>query len=229
MPDREKAVLSEFVGTFALIFIGAGSIVANTLTQGAVGITGIALAHGLTIAVMVSAVGHISGGHFNPAVTVGFLATRRISAAMAAMYIGAQLLGAVVAGYTLKVIVPPEIAVASNLGATTLHPQIGIAAGLLTEAVLTFLLVFVIFGTAVHPQGPRGVAGFAIGMTVALDVLMGGPWTGASMNPARTLGPASATFLWENHWVYWIGPMLGGTVAAGFYHFVLIKGKIQGS
>jgi len=229
VPDREKAVLSEFVGTFALIFIGAGSIVANTLTQGAVGITGIALAHGLTIAVMVSAVGHISGGHFNPAVTVGFLATRRISAAMAAMYIGAQLLGAVVAGYTLKVIVPPEIAVASNLGATTLHPQIGIAAGLLTEAVLTFLLVFVIFGTAVHPQGPRGVAGFAIGMTVALDVLMGGPWTGASMNPARTLGPASATFLWENHWVYWIGPMLGGTVAAGFYHFVLIKGKIQGS
>ncbi len=229
MPDREKAVLSEFVGTFALIFIGAGSIVANTLTQGAVGITGIALAHGLTIAVMVSAVGHISGGHFNPAVTVGFLATRRISAAMAAMYIGAQLLGAVVAGYTLKVIVPPEIAVASNLGATTLHPQIGVAAGLLTEAVLTFLLVFVIFGTAVHPQGPRGVAGFAIGMTVALDVLMGGPWTGASMNPARTLGPASATFLWENHWVYWIGPMLGGTVAAGFYHFVLIKGKIQGS
>jgi len=229
VPDREKAVLSEFVGTFALIFIGAGSIVANTLTQGAVGITGIALAHGLTIAVMVSAVGHISGGHFNPAVTVGFLATRRISAAMAAMYIGAQLLGAVVAGYTLKVIVPPEIAVASNLGATTLHPQIGVAAGLLTEAVLTFLLVFVIFGTAVHPQGPRGVAGFAIGMTVALDVLMGGPWTGASMNPARTLGPASATFLWENHWVYWIGPMLGGTVAAGFYHFVLIKGKIQGS
>ena len=228
MTDREKAVLVEFVGAFALIFIGAGSIVSDTLTKGALGVTGIALAHGLTIAVMVLAAGHISGGHFNPAVTIGFLATRRISVGMAGMYIGAQLLGAVVAGYTLKVIVPHEIAVASNLGATTLHPQIGVAAGILIEAVLTFLLVFVIFGTAVHPQGPRGIAGLAIGLTVALDIFMGGPWTGASMNPARTLGPASATFLWENHFVYWVGPLLGAIVAASFYHHVLIKGKTQG-
>lgn len=227
MTDRKRAILVEFIGAFALIFIGAGSIVANTVTKGALGVTGIALAHGLTIAVMVSAAGHISGGHFNPAVTLGFLATRRISVAVALMYIGAQLIGAVVAGYTLKFIVPHEIAVASNLGATTLDPQIGVAAGILIEAILTFFLVFVIFGTAVHPQGPRGIAGLAIGLTITLDILMGGPWTGASMNPARTLGPAAATSLWENHFVYWIGPLVGGTAAAVLYHYVLIKGETK--
>ncbi len=218
-----KVFVAEFIGTFALVFIGAGSIIANSVTQGALGVTGIALAHGLTLAVMVSATASISGGHINPAVTVGFLVTRRIAWDRALLYIVAQLLGAAVAAVILRSFLPAGTVADAKLGATLLDPQISFTAGVVIELVLTFFLVFAVFGTAVDQRVPRGVGGFAIGLTLALSILMGGPWTGAALNPARAFGPALAGSYWGDHLVYWVGPLLGGVAAALLYHHVLLK------
>lgn len=221
--DDVSRLIAEFIGTFALIFIGAGSIIVDRASNGGLGVTGIAFAHGLAIATMVSAAGHISGGHFNPAVTCAFLATRRLTVTRGVGYIVAQLLGAVVAAFILKAVTPAAAANAVGLGTPVLNGQlgVGIAQGVVIEAVLTFFLVFAVFGTAVDERAPRTIAGFGIGMVIAMDILAGGPLTGAAMNPARTFGPALAQGLFDNHLVYWIGPILGGVVAALLYDGVL--------
>ena len=218
-----RALIGEFVGTFALVFIGAGSIVTNQWTKGALGLAGIAAAHALVLSIMISAIGHISGGHFNPAVTFGVWIARRISTAIAALYWLAQLLGAVVASLLLLAVFPSEQWQPVHLGTPGLGLGIGFGRGALLEAILTFFLVFAVFGVAIDPRGPfRAIAGFGIGLVLGFDILVGGPLTGASMNPARTFGPALVSGYWQDHLVYWIGPLAGAALAAAVYGYLLM-------
>jgi MIP family channel proteins len=217
-----RKLISEFVGTFALVFIGAGSVSTNYISNGALGLVGISTAFGLVVMAMIYATGHISGTHINPAVTIALVATKKMDAKDAVPYILSQLAGAAVAGLTLGVIYPTAIA-SVHLGTTGLGANVGFGTGVLVEAILTFLLVFTIFGAAVDKRAPPGFAGFAIGMVVLFDILVGGPLTGASMNPARTFGPALASGYWANHLVYWIGPIIGGVVAALLYEGVFAE------
>ncbi|MFQ5694931.1 MAG: MIP/aquaporin family protein [Terriglobia bacterium] len=223
MTTTQKA-LAEFVGTLALIFIGAGSILADQFTNGGVGLVGIALAHGLTIAVMVSAIGHISGGHINPAVTFGALVAKKISVNEAVVYWVAQLAGGTVGAALLVPIFPESARSAVNLGTPALAAGVAPMQGILLEAALTFFLVFVVFATAIDERGAfKMVGGFAIGLVVTFDILAGGPLSGASMNPARSFGPALVSGFWEAHWVYWVGPLAGGAMAALLYKGAFLK------
>jgi len=228
MYSKPQKFFAEFVGTFALIFFGAGSICADQLlkstNQGSLGLLGIAVAHGLAIGIMVSAVGHISGGHLNPAVTIGFWVTRRISTFGALLYWVSQLAGAIAAAYLLRAVIPDDTWRAVALGTPDLTQDFSRTAGMVVEGVMTFFLVFVVFATAADERGAFGkIAGFAIGLTVTMDILMGGPLTGAAMNPARAFGPALAAQHWVNHGVYWVGPLLGGVVAGWLYDTLYLK------
>jgi len=210
---------AEFIGTFALIFIGAGSICVGVFPDVNHSLLAIAIAHGLVIAVMVSATGHISGGHLNPAVTFGALITRKISAPLGLGYVVAQLLGAVAAAFILSKAFDPGLWQKCNLGTPTLSHgfETNPMGGAIIEAILTFFLVFVVFGTGIDSRGPK-IGGLAIGGAVALDILLGGPLTGAAMNPARVFGPALiGGYLGNAHWVYWVGPLVGGGAAALVY------------
>src|SRR5205807_4554344 len=170
-------------------------------------LVGVALAHGLTIAVMVSAVGHISGGHFNPAVTLGFLVTRRIAPTLALVYLSVQFLGATAAAALLRWIFNERVRGLGQLGAPGLSHSIDHWQGVVIELVLTFFLVWVVFATAADPGGTfKSIAGLAIGLTITLDVLMGGPLTGAAMNPARAFGPELLQRRWSDAWVWYAGP-----------------------
>ena len=210
--------IAEFVGAFALIFVGAGSIM-----TGGGDLLGVALAHGLILAIMVTALGHISGGHFNPAVTLGFFVTRHINPVLAGCYWAAQFTGAVAAALLLKWIYPDNVTDGAKLGAPALNPQISPAAGFVLEAVLTFFLVWVVFATAADPRGAFTIiAGFAIGLTIAADILIGGPLTGAAMNPARALGPMLVQNQWADGWIWYIGPFLGGALAALAYEMLYL-------
>lgn len=213
-----RKLIAEAIGAFTLVFAGAGAI---TLAAGNanVGILEIALAHGLAIAVMISALGHVSGGHFNPAVTAGFWVTRRIDTVLAVAYVLAQLVGGILGGLALVVLFPEGLREASSLGTPFLGPGIGFAKGVGIEIILTFFLVLVIFGTAVDPRGPR-IGGLAIGLTITLDILGAGMLTGAVMNPARAFGPALLSGEWTDQLVWWIGPLIGGVLAALLYHYV---------
>ncbi len=212
--------IAEFVGTFALIFVGVGSIAADHMTGGASGLVGIALAHGLTIAVMVSAIGVISGGHINPAVTIGALVTGKIKGRDAALYIVSQCLGAIAAAAMIKLAMPADVLSAVGMGTPALGEGISVARGLSMEIVLTFLLMFVVYGTAIDARAPK-MAGLFIGLTVTVDILIGGPVSGAAMNPARHLGPALLGGGMVNLWLYWVGPVIGAVLAALVYrHFL---------
>lgn len=226
MEDRTltQKLLAEFVGTFALCFIGIGAV-ASAADRGSPGdIVPIAFAHGLAIAVMVSAMGHISGGHFNPAVTIGAWVTQKIESRDAMTYIGAQLAGGAAGAGLLRVLLPSSIWEKMQLGVPTINSSLTNGQGLLIEAVLTFLLVWVIFATAVDPEGAFGkIAGLAIGLTVTMDILMGGGFTGAAMNPARHFGPALAGGYWGDWWIWWFGPIAGGVVAASLYDALILS------
>ncbi|MCZ6775685.1 MAG: MIP family channel protein [Ignavibacteria bacterium] len=217
---NSKAFIAEFIGTFALIFVGVGAIAADYMSGGASGLVGVALAHGLVIAVMVSATGAISGGHLNPAVTIAALIGKKIDVGKAFMYIVAQCLGAIVAALLIKLAVPAETLDAVRMGTPALGSGITLTQGLITEIVLTFFVVFVVYGTAIDARAPK-VGGLFIGLTVTLDILMGGPITGAAMNPARHLGPALMGGGLQNLWLYWVGPIIGGAIAGLVYHNTL--------
>ena len=213
--DPLRRGFAEFVGTFTLIFIGAGSILALTTVflpaingpqaQGVYGgltLVAVAFAHGLAIAVMVSAVGHISGGHFNPAITLGFVVTRRIAPSLAVVF---------------------SSTITANTG-------VGVGGGidhwqaLVIEMILTFFLVWVVFATAVDPGGTfKSIAGLAIGLTITLDIFMGGPLTGAAMNPARAFGPELIARHWTDAWVWYAGPIVGAVVAALVYDWLYLR------
>jgi len=223
--DREqyiKPIVAELVGSFAFIFIGAGSIITNTLTHGSIGLLGIAFAHGLALSIMITVFGATSGGHLNPAVTIGFLVTRRIAPILGILYIVAQLVGGILAGLLLRVIFPPAAWLAAHLGTPNLASGTSFGTGVLIEAILTFFLVLAVFGTAVDERAPK-IGGFGIGLTVLADILVSGPLTGASMNPSRTFGPALAGGFWQNDLVYWIGPFIGAIIAASLYEYVILS------
>ena len=223
MMDPVRRGVAEFIGTFTLVFVGAGSIMAAAGVHDPT-LIGIALAHGLAIAVMVSAVGHISGGHFNPAVTLGFLVTRRLAPALAGVYWLSQFSAAAIAALLLKWIFPDVATDGAKLGAPALNSAIGSGPGLAVEAILTFFLVWVIFATAADPRGTfKSIAGLAIGLTITLDILMGGPLTGAAMNPARAFGPELVQNFWSNGWIYYVGPALGAVAAAAMYEWLYLR------
>jgi MIP family channel proteins len=225
-----QKMAAEFVGTFTLIFIGAGSICADQyMKSGSPGASGmgllaIAAAHGLALSVMISAMGHISGGHLNPAVTIGVWVTKRIGTMEALLYWVAQLAGATAAAYLLTAIIPVDTWRAVSLGTPALAAGFTRTSGMILEAVLTFLLVWAVFATAVDERGAFGkIAGFGIGLTVMMDILIGGPFTGAAMNPARAFGPALAANFWTAHGVYWVGPLFGGALAGAIYDALYLK------
>jgi MIP family channel proteins len=188
MENNAKKLFVEFIGTCIFFFIGAGAIITNQFSNGAVGLLGIALAHGLILSIMVSAFGGISGGHFNPAVTFAVMVAKRISVPLGIQYIVAQLIGGVLAGLLLHAVFPAELCSAVHLGTPAVAAGVSAGTAVLLEAILTFALVTSVFGTAIDPRAPK-IGGFGIGLTVMVDILVGGPLTGASMNPARTFGP----------------------------------------
>ncbi len=220
MRDSWRHFVAEFIGVFALVFIGGGAIMSAALAN----INGLliaAMAHGLILALMVTATMRISG-HLNPAVTIGFLVTRRIGPVMAVIYLIAQLLGALVASYALKALYPLTAVAATRLGGQFVTGDVSTLQAIALEAIATFFLVFVVFGTAVDPHAPK-VGGFAIGLTVAADILAIGSRTGGSMNPARSFGPAVVTGIFEGQMIYWIGPILGGIAAAMLYDGLFLR------
>jgi MIP family channel proteins len=221
MRDSWRHFAAEFIGIFALVFIGGASIMAAAMSHNTNGLLVAAIAHGVILAIMVTATMRISG-HLNPAVTLGFLVTRRIEPMMATVYIIAQLLGAAVAAYALKAIFPADIAVAARLGGQSIAGDISAGQAILCEFIATFFLVFVVFGTAVDPAAPK-VGGFAIGLTITADILAIGPLTGGSMNPARSFGPAVASGILEGQLIYWIGPILGAIAAALLYDGLFLR------
>ncbi|MDE1865936.1 MAG: aquaporin [Candidatus Micrarchaeota archaeon] len=218
-PRLGQRALVEFIGTLIFVFVGAGSVVAvNSLSPTYPGLLIIALANGIGLALAVTFAMNISGGHMNPAVTIGMLVTRKIKALDSLAYIIAQLLGATAGALLLVALMPGASGAAVHYGTPALAPSVGLAQGIALEAVMTAFLVFMVFGTAVDSRAPR-VGGFGIGLMVALDVIVGGSLTGAAMNPARAMGPAIASMSFANWYVYWIGPIIGAVVAALVYSY----------
>jgi MIP family channel proteins len=222
MSEHTRALLAEIAGTFMFFVIGAGAIV-TTVASGSPpnSLLAIALAHGLALAIAVSAFGAISGGHFNPAVTLGLAIARKHPWQRVLTYWAAQLIGALLAGLALRVFFEPFLAAATatHLGTPTLNAAVSPTLGIVIEAVLTLFLVWTVFGTAVSPNAPK-IAGFGIGLIVAADILVGGPLTGAAMNPARHFGPAVVSGYLDNWYVYWIGPLIGAALAGLSYRYV---------
>jgi aquaporin TIP len=220
--DTLRRAVAEMIGAFTLTFIGAGAAAAAHATSDPT-LIGVAIANGLAIGVMVCALGHISGGHFNPAVTFGFLLARKIKPALASVYWVAQFGGAALAALLVKQLLPRATTEAVKLGVPALGHGVDASSGFLLEAILTFFLVFVVFGAAVDARNQFSVvAGLAIGLVIAIDVLFGGPFTGAAMNPSRAFGPQLVGDHWANAWVWYAGPLLGGGVAAGLYSFLYL-------
>jgi MIP family channel proteins len=218
------ALIAEFVGTFALIFIGAGAG-----AMGVGGLVGVAFAHGLVIVAFAYAYGHISGTHLNPAVTIGLWVGRQIETARAVGYIVVQLLGGIAGAMALRLLGTVSGNADSGLGATVLAKALPVgekiitvtpAAGFFVETILTFFLVNTVFNAAVSGKAGN-FAGLAIGLTLVFCILMGGPLTGASLNPARTIGPALAKGDFSDLWVYIAGPIAGAILAALLYRGVL--------
>ncbi len=216
-----KALVAELVGTFALVFIGGGAV-----AIGAGGLLGAALAHGMVVIGFAYAYGHISGAHINPAVTIGVWSAGLMDAGRALSYVVFQLVGGVLAGVALRFVLGGT---ESGLGATTLADAVTVGqtvvkvtpgVGLFVEAVLTFFLVNVVLNAGAHDK-VNELDGIAVGFTLVFCILMGGPLTGASLNPARTLGPALAADIYDHIWVYFAGPVLGALSAAALWRYVL--------
>ena len=215
---NSKALISEFVSTFALTFVGIGAIAANAMSGGALGLVGIALAHGLTLAVFVTATAAISGGHVNPAVSIAAWSIGRLPTSSLPGYVLAQCAGALAAAGAIKLAVPASVLSTVGMGTPAVNAEAGVTVGMafLMEVVLTFFLGFAILGTAIDRRAPK-MGGLFIGLTVALDIMAGGPISGAAMNPARHLGPALLGGGTQNLWIYWAGPILGAVLAAQIY------------
>jgi aquaporin NIP len=214
-PDLARRALAEGIAAFTLVFAGCGAIVADAAYGGTLGVVGIALVFGLVIMVMVYATGHLSGAHINPAVTLAFTLNRHFPAREAAAYIAAQCAGAIVAALALLAVWPDQPA---QLGATA--PTVGVGSALVYEGLLSAFLMFVIMAVATDTRAVGAAAAIAIGGTIGLDALFGGPVTGASMNPARSLGPAIAAWDWHDLWIYIVGPIAGTTLGALAYQVV---------
>ena len=222
MPTLFRRSLAELLGTFALVFFGAGSVASKYFPEATYGIFGVAVAHGLVMAVMVTALLGISGGHLNPAITLGLVAVRRTDIRTGAAYIVAQLVGAILAALMIKLVYPTGVVRPIALGTPTIANTITLNQAMLMEGIMTFFLVSAVFGTCINPAAPR-LGGLGIGLALLFDILVGGPLTGAAVNPARAFGPALVSGQWVGHVVYWIGPIVGGVLAALVWEYVLLR------
>lgn len=226
MYNLTQKLIAEFLGTFAVVFFGAGAVCVDfhLRNSGGLGLLGIALASGLAFAIMVSALGHISGGHFNPAITIAYWVTKRLSTLDSLAYWAVQLAGAAAAAFFLKLVVPEDIANNVFLGTPELMRDFPRWSGMALEGVATFFLVLVVFATMVDERGSfRSVAGFGIGLTMTLGILVAGPLTGGALNPARAFGPAVASSHWLNWGIYWVGPLGGGFIAGLLYDSLFLR------
>lgn len=213
----------EALGTFFFVFLGAGAVIAAHFAGlGALSLLVIAIANGIGLALAISLAMNISGGHINPAVTIAAWINKKISSGDAVVYIIAQVVGATIAGFLLVSVYPAASGIAVNYGAPSLGPTTTIMQGIILETIMTFFLVTAVFLTAVDRRAPK-IAGFGVGLTVVLDVLVGGPFTGAAMNPARAIGPMIASGFLSNWYVYWIGPILGAVIAALVYKYLIAE------
>ena len=209
-----KRCVTEAIGTACLVFAGTGAIVINEVSGGAIGHVGIALTFGMVVAAMIYSTGHISGAHINPAVTLGFAITKNFPWKEVPYYWVSQIIGAVLASGALSLM----FGTIGNMGATV--PYGSDIQSLALEIILTFILMFVIMAMATDIRSVGGAAAVAIGMTVALEAMFAGPISGASMNPARSFGPALLSSEWASHWLYWVGPMAGASIGATVYHWL---------
>lgn len=226
-PDLGRAAIAEFIASFALVFIGAGALVAGNL---GLGLVGVALATGSVLAAMVIVIRHLSGAHVNPAVTIGLCVSRRTAPGRAAVYIAAQVLGAIAGGLVVRYLVPGALYTAAVGGAPSLEATVGAGKGIAIEAIATFILVFVYFGAVVDARsGSEHSAGVALGLTLAAGIMVFGPYTGAAMNPVRWLGPAFAARQWADWYVWIAGPLLGGIVAAAVYRWIFLQAAVGGA
>jgi len=222
-----RRLIAEAIGPFALVFFGAGSVVLAAGNAN-IGLIEIALAHGLALLVTVSALSHISGGHFNPAVTAGFWVTRRISTPQAIGYVLAQTAGGVLGAIALTVLFPEGLREAADLGTPALGPGIEFGKAVGIEVVLTFFLVIAVFGTLEDRRGAQ-VGGLAVGLAYTVAILAALPLTGGVMNPARAFGPALLAGEWTDQLVWWIGPVIGGVIASMAYHYLFSEEAEQGA
>jgi MIP family channel proteins len=233
-----RGSISEFFATAIFVFIGTGAVVAAQNTSGAnilevPSLTLIAIAHGFAIMILIYSIGEVSGGHINPAVTWALLITNKISVLRSCCYIVSQLVGAIVGSAILKSVLPSQLQY--GMGCHSLNPVLTEGQGLWIEVVLTFIFIFVVFATAVSPfagkmaplsggdYGPGKLTPFAVGMTIMCLHTVGIPLTGASMNPARTFGPALVNDCWNHNWIYWIGPLLGSSIAATVAQLIFLS------
>jgi len=215
-----KKVLGEGLGAFALVVVGAGSVLAASM-KGADVLLYATLGHAFVIAVMATALGPISGGQITPAVTLGLIATRRIKADLGVAIIIFQLIGSIVGGVLLWWLYPSEVSSGLRLATPAVNPSITPLQATVVEIVITFFLVFVVFATAIDARGAgKTLAAFPIGFTVGIGWFFGGALTGAAMSPGRWIGTALASGFYDNWWVYWVGPLLGGLIAALVYEYV---------
>lgn len=222
-----RPLAAEFLGTFALVFIGAGSVVMDAHTGGGLGLLGIASAHAIVLAVMVTATMSISGGHLNPAVTFGLWLAKKIDTPMGASYVATQIAAGLLAALCVRLLFPAMAGEVTGFGVPRMSGTLTGTEALVIEAVLTLFWVSAVFGTAVSPDGPK-VGGFAIGLVLLFDILVGGPMTGAAVNPARAFGPALVAQEWHGHYVYWAGPLLGGAAAALLWAGLLLPKRKAG-
>ncbi len=211
----DRNLVAEAIGTFTMVFIGTGAVVVNQISQNAVTHLGISVVFGAVVAALIYTLGHISGAHFNPAVTIAFWQSGFFPGRQVIPYILAQCIGAIAASTMLRW----TFGLVANLGAT-LPRQDNWQQAFWLETVLTFILMFVIFGSGLDRRAPIGFAGLAIGLTVAGEAAVMGPITGASMNPARSLAPALVAGLWQHHWVYWVAPIIGALLAGWVYRWL---------
>jgi aquaporin NIP len=216
-PDLARRSAAEGIAAFALVFAGCGAAVSNAVYDGALGQVGIALTFGLVIMAMIYATGHLSGAHINPAVTLAFTLTRHFPAREAVAYVAAQCAGATAGALALLAVWPDQPA---QLGATIPAAGVGAGSALVYELLLTAILMFTIIAVATDTRAVGAAAAIAIGGAVGLDALFGGPVTGASMNPARSLGPAIAAWEWRDFWIYVVGPVTGAALAALAYQAI---------
>lgn len=213
MRSTLRPVVAEFLGTFFFVFVGCAAVVLDSARNGFLGLGGIAFAHAFALAIAVTMTMNISGGHLNPAVTFAVWVAGRMQGRRAWLYVAAQLGAAVLAALAVRWLYPASGGAATSYGAPRLAPDITMLGAIAIEAILTLFLVSAVFGTAVSPHAPR-VGGFAIGLTYIAAIFVGGPLTGAILNPARAFGPALVALDWHGHLVYWLGPLLGAAVAA---------------
>ncbi|MHC4268100.1 MAG: MIP/aquaporin family protein [Planctomycetota bacterium] len=227
--ENNKKYLSELLGTFALVFVGSGCVCADyylvkTGSQG-FGLMGIAVAFGFVVVAVVYSLGYISGAHINPAVTISMIVTKRMKANIGLMYIISQITGAAFAGYLLKLLFPEALS-SVFLGTCVLGSNVTVIQAVIMEAVITFLLVFVVYATVIDKRATPALSGLAIGFVVLFGVMVGGTISGGAMNPARVFGPAIASGHFANHYVWWIGPVIGG-VFAGFCYDMFFSEKTK--